>query len=747
MNLSTTKWTAIGPAPVDTPNVSLGFSAGRIEVAAADPSNIDNMYVGANGGGVWKTGVWTSPSPFWLVTSDDQPSINFGGYHPLAIHPAQQGMVLGLVSGPGAGVLKSINYGLSWQLLANNLFEGAALSSIAVHRTNLKIMYLSVWRGGSFCSPGVYKSTDGGTTWQNLTAFHVGFVTDVIIAKYDSKVLFAGMIPGDNNAGVSTSGVYKSTDQGASWHLNSGNGLPIDMFVGGAIRLESANQKGWIYVTVFNMDIYGNLSVKRFRTINNGQLWHPLTATPGTPELRSWHVVLGVDPKNKKHIFANDAYSLFESTDAGQSWTRADEIGDDWVNLEFDSRDTVVVTADRNIYHYDPVHKKWEQRSGNLQVTQLYDITLTPQSSDLCYGIAQDHTASMKFGGSLLWNNMPGGSGETGKILVDPKNSNLLYASNPLDSPAHLVQRSINGGGAWTVIHTDNSFSAEDYNLAYSVQKSFTMDPSNPKRLLLGLTMVFECKDATVANTVWSAISGVLSPNPDVGSQYITALGVAASDAKVIYAATADGHVWTTINDGANWTENDTGLMGGGVGKVVDLRIDPSDSKRVFAVTNGAAGENIWYLDPATGKWKNISGDMPWNLGVASIAADWRYQPNVLYVGSARGVYHSIDMGVHWKKHALDLPNATVTDLETIPSANILAAGTMGRGVFEILLMDPKRRGVPPPENPLPARPARLPDVVAYTHVAELNVLPGKMRGQALVDARARSVSRSREKK
>ena len=637
MNLDKVHWMAIGPSPVDTPGVSLGSSAGRIDAAAPDPGNVDTMYVGAAGGGVWKTGVWTNPTPVWIGFTDDQPSTNFGGYHPLVVHPTHHETVFGLVSGPGAGVMRSTNFGLGWTLLGNNLFEGASLTSIAVHPTDVKTFYVCVWNGGSFCKPGVYKTTDGGANWNNLTTFHAGLVSDVIIAKWDPKTLFAGMIRGGNNAGVSTSGVYKSTDEGAHWTLNSGNGLPIDMFVGGAIRLESATEKGRVYVTVFNNDINGDLSVKRYRTTDNAQSWHPLAATPGTPETRSWHVLLGVDPKDGKHVFANDAYSLYESKDSGQTWKRADvsdskNIGDDWVNIAFDARDKVVVTADRGVYHYDPATKAWEQHCGNLQVTQLYDITLTPQNVDRCYGIAQDHTASFKFTGSILWNKMPGGSGETGKVLVDPANDKRLYASNPLAPKTALVVTSTDGGQSWKVIHTDSSFDNEDYSLAYSVQKSFAMDPSNAKRLLLGLTKVFECKDATAVIPVWKAISGILSPGNKVGSQYITALAIAPSAGQVIYAATADGHVWTTANDGANWSQNDTGLLGSGVGKVVDIRIDPTNTKRAFGVTNGAAGKNIWFHDPASGSWKNISGDMPWNLGVISIAIDWRFTPNVLYV-------------------------------------------------------------------------------------------------------------------
>ena len=114
---------------------------------------------------------------------------------------------------------------------------------------------------------------------------------------------------------------------------------------------------------------------------------------------------------------------------------------------------------------------------------------------------------------------MSGGSGETGKVLVDPANSNRLYASNPLD-PANLVRRSTNGGGTWSTILTNNNFQGQDYALAYSVQKSFAMDPQSSKRLLIGLTRVFQTIDATAGNPVWAPISGVLSPGAGDSCQF-----------------------------------------------------------------------------------------------------------------------------------------------------------------------------------------------------------------------------------
>ena len=284
MLLSTTKWTALGPAPITTPNVSLGFSAGRIEAAAPDPTNADTMYIGANGGGVWKTGVWNAApqAPTWIPVSDDQPSLNFAGYHPLVVHPGNHKLILGVVSGPGAGILKSTNAGLGWQLLANSLFEGAALGSIAVHPSNTNILYVSVWWGGAFATPGVYKSVDGGLNWQNTTSFHAGAVSDVIVARFNPQHLFAGLVRGSQNAGVSTAGVYRSTDSGATWQVM--NGLTNSFFLGNAVRLESASATGTVYVVVVRDGCEREGLHASLQDGERGADWKKLAATPGKLE-------------------------------------------------------------------------------------------------------------------------------------------------------------------------------------------------------------------------------------------------------------------------------------------------------------------------------------------------------------------------------------------------------------------------------------------------------------------------------
>ncbi len=699
--LTTTHWFALGPAPITSYRVGLGRAVGRVEAAAADPGDADVMYVGGDNGGVWKTATWRNTPelntpPTWLALSDDQRSLDFSGYHPLVVHPANHNLILAVVSGTGAGMLKSTNGALSWQLFGNDVFEGATLGSVAVDPTNTQTIYVSVWNGGP--GGGVYRSLDGGLNWENKTAFHAGDASDVIVAKWHPHVLFAGLTAGAAGK-TGTAGVYATTDGGDHWQVSA---FQFPFLLRDTIRLESAAKTGVLYCALFENTLEGDTIVGRYMTANAGQLWQPLSPTPGDPELRSWHVVLAVDSRNADHVLVNDAYALYESTDGGQSWLRIDEsIGDDWVNASFDADDQVVFTADRNLYRYDPRSKGWVSQEGNLQLTEFWNIALDPQNPDAIYGIAQDQVTGLKFDAYNPWTYMDGAGGEVGKILVDPTDSDRLYVYNPTD-PANMVRRSLDGGQSWStilgeLIATLVGEKPPDFKYYYwlgrAVQRSFVLDPSQPTRMLVATGYILETTDASGATPSWSVFSDVLSPSGTESDTYITALAIAPSASETVYAATADGHVWVTDDNGGSWGERDDGLFGASAGRIVDLDIDPTVPTRAFAVTTGQGG--IWLLSQQGSKlvWQNVSGDFPTNLGATSLFVDWRYVVPSLYVGTDRGVYHSVDVGKHWKRFGLDMPNTLVTDLKAILPLNVLAAATFGRGAWEILITPSRIRG------------------------------------------------------
>jgi hypothetical protein len=586
------------------------------------------------------------------------------------------------------------------------------MGSIAVHQTNEEIFYIGVGGGGPWAVPGVYESTNGGLNWIRLNTLPGGMVSDVIVTKFDSNILYAAVVR-NNGASTSNNGIYRSPDGGASWQLM--NGLPSgSALIDGAVRLESGSVTGVIYLVILTVDVSNNIIVERFKTSDDGNTWTRLAESAQSYETRSWHVLLGVDPNDDNHIFVNDddensspRYCLYESFKGGiarmggTAWYRADVIqtgggqpaknlGYDWVNISFDANGNSIVTSDQGIYRYSK-NKKWTSLVGNLQINQFYTITPELQSTNVVYGIGQDDYNAVKFTGSNQWVFMADSIGECGKILIDPTNTNFLYAYNPLDKD-NFVRRSTDGGNTWKTIITTIWGEDNDFGLAYSTQKSFVMDPSNPTRLLLGTTTVHETTNALSNNPNWTTISNVLSPSNNVGYQYITALAIAPSDGDTIYAATKDGHLWTTFNGGVQWDNYDNGLFGVADGPVIGISINPAKSMQGFAVTSRVGGRSIWKFQimligtPSNMSlypiWSNISGNFPNTLSVYSMVVDWEGQIPFLYVGTDRGVYYSADLGNSWEKFGNTLPNTVVYDLSRISPKNILVAGTHGRGAW-----------------------------------------------------------------
>jgi photosystem II stability/assembly factor-like uncharacterized protein len=733
-SLTTTKWEALGPSPIDAAGVGLGRAAGRVEAAATVPGHPEMVYACGSDGGIWKTQDFVSGAPRWTPLTDRQVSLNTAGYHPLAVHPADHHMVLGGVSGHGAGVLVSTDGGGSWTLKGNAVFDWGAVASISVHPTNTSVMYAALWSGAPL--GGVWKSTDGGQNWTNTTgSVHSGPVSDVVVASDDGHTLYAGLLTG------SSAGVWKSTDSGGSWHRV--HGLPEGSKVGTAIRLEACVSAHVVYVAIIEAPVLIDVAkklyitvVRRWRTHDGGQTWHELATTGGTVETRSWHLLLGVDPDDAKHVFVNDAYELWESHDSGQTWKHADvvhntSIGDDWVNLSWNAPGVAIVTADRDIYRYQTKPKTWKSREGNLQISLFYDITPDPNDPNTVYGIAQDHPFGIRFKGTHTWAYLSSG-GETGKVLVHPQNSATLYVANPL-TPSVYVTRSTDGGSSWKTIW-DRSSDLDDanYDRAYPSQRAFAMNHHHPDRLLIGIREVWETKNASAATPTWKAISSPLSAAAD--HPYILALAIAPSDPKIVYVATGDGHLWVTEDGGAHWNKRDSGI----VGAVVDIRVHPTDPHGVLAVSGWGPG--IWALDTSGSSWhwNNVAGDMPNTLSVGTIHGDWHHHPARYFVGTTSGVWCSSDQGAHWTEFAKHMPHTNVTDLQA--AGPILYAGTFGRSVWAIRLRAVK--DPPPTVGPFVAGPAHVApgDPVEHpgTRVpllgqpADLLVLPGRTPGQPL---------------
>ena len=608
------------------------------------------------------------------------------------VYPGNPLIIYAAAAGPGGGILKSTNGGVSWTLLGTSVFDQVAFGSLVVDPHNSSNLFVTVWYGPNGNSGGVYKSIDGGVTWTNTTSsLHTGAASDIVMDPTNSQILYAGLTQGAG--GGTTNGLYKTTNGGTTWTRLAG-GMLTGSAVGVSIRVAVAPASAQtVYATVFDPAL-GNAPdglPHRYRSSDGGTTWTSLPALPTNDENRYWHIMLSVDPANSQTIYVNGDHTVYMSSNGGSSWTLVNDF-EDPVGGYFDDSSSLILTGDHGIYR----GTNFVNKQGNLDTSEFYTLTLDPTNANIAYGLVQDQFAAIKYTGYPVWNstgqvpnNQDGaGAGEVGKILVDPTSPNKLYRYAPTDFDTNgFILSSTNGGASWTETGIGIPTTLAGYGLAYASQKAFVMDPRNSQRMLVGTNQVYETTNGSAS---WTAISPVLSPSSNLSDQYITSVAIAQSHPSTIYVATADGRIFVTQNDGGAWTEIDTGLPKDYFDQIVSIQVDPNNPSRAFIVpgrfpTNVFGSTHVWMTTTggASG-WTDITGNLPPENWTNSIAVDWRLATPVLYVATARGVYQSADLGVTWSQFGAALPNSPVTDLQLVPGLNVLAAATYGRGAWEI---------------------------------------------------------------
>ena len=723
-------WTPLGPGPIFNGRTVV---SGRINIAVSHPTDANVMYIGGDGG-VWKTTNYLTTDgggPTWVPLTDDFPSLGISGKS-LALYPGNPDMLYAAASGPNGGILKTIDGGFHWEYLFSDVFSAATVSALIIDPTNSNTIYVAVSGPASGGIGGVYRLhfANTGSTWMNLTSETApgSVATDVLIDPTNPQVFYAGLVKA---ADGSQDGVYKSVDGGESWQLLTNGIFHGSQHVGEWIALAMApSSPQTVYTTIFEP---GNSStspkLQRFRTTDSGNSWSMLSLPPSgnnpPQDYRSWHVVLGVDPHSPNIVYANAKEPEFvASTDSGQTWMRLfsgrpfQHCGcvDDVVNAYFDSTGALAYVGDRGIQRVvDPLmpNPTLVSKQGNLGNFLFYNVTLDPRNPHRGFGVSQDQLKVVQFTGEPTWTYASTGN-EVGKVLIDPHDPAVVYNL----AQTTLVTRSTDGGTQWTAANNGIDMSEFPGTPNQDAYNAFALDERRPSRLVLGGQSVWQTIDRG-AN--WAQISPVLSPTGGSGGgsptptatptpANITAVAIAPSRPQTIYAATADGRFWATFDGGITWPERDQGLPVASGNEALDIMIDPGHPNRVFiqmtpsktgqpgaqtVPVGGAVQGRIWITNDGGASWTSLDSGIPTNLLVMSLAADWRFRPPTLYAGTTRGVFFSTDLGRNWAPFGQGLPSTNVRGLQILPRHGMLVAATFGRGIYQTQLATPTPTATP----------------------------------------------------
>jgi photosystem II stability/assembly factor-like uncharacterized protein len=706
ITLSTTSWVPIGPAPDLNAQVP-GYlpASGRIAAVAADPTNANTIYIAAAGGGVWKT---TNGGTTWSPLTDQQASLSMGA---LALAPSNPNIIYAGTGEAnfeydcyyGRGVLKSTDAGATWTILTGNAgineFDRKAISRILVNPTDPNTVYVEVagsGENGLSGSYGLYKTSDGGTTWTNtttsITTDPSANFTDAVFDPSNPQTIYVAV--GNPHASNAATGLYKSSNGGATWSV-AGN-FPLG--TGGVIKVAIAPSAPQTLFAAISDPNSGGL-LEMVKTTDGGNTWTALTTTPNYLGFQGWYNnALAVDPSNASVVYVGGennkagigegaATGFLESTDGGNTWTNiatgpTNKSGPhtDQHAFVFDANGKLLAGNDGGIWRLDnpdPKNLGWTDINGNLNTIGFTGIALDPTNATIAYGGSQDN-GTEKFTGSLGWTQF--GNDDGGFVRVDPNHPSTVYFTRQFYAPGSFL-RSDDGGVTWQSLM--DGINPHDPSGKFA---HYVMDPTNSSRLVLGTNRVYETTDGAYH---WTPISAPFTNGWNT-ARGITGLGVAYGDPNTIYADVGSGAIFVTTDHGASWHERDIpGIanVNSFTKPLGDFAVDPTNEAIAYVTFDkfshdlGGSVGHVFRTSDYGQHWTDISGNLP-DTPTSAIVLDSR--TNALYVGTDIGVYASNNGGATWAPFQTGMPNVRVVDLELCPALNILAVGTHGRGMWEI---------------------------------------------------------------
>jgi photosystem II stability/assembly factor-like uncharacterized protein len=688
-------------------NIGPAFMSGRVIDIAVDPTDHSTWYVAVASGNVWKT---ENAGTTWKPIFDSHGSYSVGCVtvdpnDPLVVWVGTGENNSQRSVGYGDGVYKSIDGGRSFKNVG--LESSEHIGMIRVDPRDSDVVYVAaqgpLWSSGG--DRGLYKTSDGGATWELVLEIdeHTG-VSEVYLDPRNPDVLYAVSYQRRRHVwtlinGGPESGVYKSTDAGATWRkINSGlpSGdkgrigfviSPIDPDVLYAV-VEATADKGGFY-----------------RSENGGANWSRQGGyVSGSPQ---YYQEIFADPHKFDRVYSMDTYFM-ASEDGGKNFER---VGEQWKHVDNhalwidpDDAEHLIVGTDGGLYETFDRGKNYSY-FANLPITQFYKVAVdydTPFYN--VYGGTQDNATQ---GGPSRTNNIHGIRnsdwyvtvfGDGFDPAVDPENANIVYSQWQYGG---LIRHDRLTGES---IDIRPQPAGDGPALRWNWDSALMISPHSNTRLYYGSQILFRSDDR---GDSWQAVSPDLTRDMDrnqlevmgriwsvdaVAKNRSTSLYgtiVALTESPIVegllYVGTDDGLIQVSEDGGAGWRRIDRIGDVPEMTYVNDLEASFHDENTVYAVLNNhKRGDFKPYVYKSTnrgGSWTSITGDLPERGSTYTIVQD-HVNENLLFVGTEFGVFFTVDGGQKWIQLKGGMPTIAVRELEIQRRENDLVLATFGRGFY-----------------------------------------------------------------
>ncbi len=707
--LNDLEWRCIGPP-----------RGGRVVAVAGDPVNPAVFYFGACAGGVWKTydaGLyWENVSDGYLQTasvgaiavSESDPGIIYVGMG--------ESCIRGDVS-YGDGVYKSIDGGKSWTHLG--LENTRHIARVRIHPHNPDIVYVAALGHAFGANPerGIFRSMDGGKTWDHvLFKSENAGAADLSLDSNNPRVLYAAIWQVRRNfwnlsSGGPDSGLYKSTDGGDTWTELTGNpGLPkgIKGRIGVAV---SPAKPGRVWATIESEDS------GIFRSEDGGAHWELATDNRDLQGRPWYYQHIFADPRNADTVWILN-YQCFKSIDGGKTFTQVTTPHGDNHDLWIDPRNPqrMIEGNDGGACITLNGGDSWSSIYNQL-TAQFYHVTTDNQFPYHVYGTQQDNSAicvpSRTHKGVIPWGDCyTVGSSESGYIAVHPDDPNIVFSGAIGSSPGgggNLLRYDHRTGQVrivtvWPEVYT--GYGAKDMKYRFQWTYPIQFSPHDPNVLYVTGNIVFRSTDQ---GSSWEAISpdltrhDVTKMEPSGGPITLDTSGAevygtifafveSGHEKGVFWAGSDDGLVHLSRDGGAHW-ENVTPADLAEWVLISMIESSPHDAATAYlAATRYKLDDTrpmLYKTNDYGQTWTDISGGIPTHDYTRVIRED-PGRRGLLYVGTETGVYVSFDDGSSWQPMPANLPKVPVYDL--VAKDDDLVAATHGRSFWILDDLTPLRQ-------------------------------------------------------
>lgn len=688
-------------------SVGPAWASGRIADLAVNPSNHSEIYAAVASGNIWKS---ENNGTTWKPIFDKYGAYAIGC---IVIDPGNHNVVWAGTGennhqralGWGDGVYRSDDAGASWKNMG--LKESRQIGGIAIDPRNSDVVYVaaegSAWGPGG--DRGLYKSTDGGKTWEKILNISENTgVNNVVLDPRNPDVIYCTSEQRRRHVGLKIGGgpesaVYKSTDAGKSFEKIM-KGLPGGDIGGMGIAVSPVNPD----VLYLIMEAQGDAG-GFFRSVNRGASWEKMSSYHSTGQ---YYNKIICDPKDVNRIFSLDTYTQV-TVDGGRTWknlgNKERHVDDHAMWIDPTNTDHFYIGGDGGIYETYDNGSNFIFKS-NLPVTQFYRVAVdNSYPFYYIYGGTQDNNS---MGGPSAntrngvvnddWFVTSGGDGFW--LAIDPEEPDIVYTESQYGNASRYDRRS---GERISI----KPFPGEgELTYRWNWDTPILISPHNNKRIYMAANFLFRSEDR---GSSWKTISPDLTRNENrdnfkVMDRYwpsdavaknrstslwgtIVSLSESRLQEDLLYTGSDDGVIAVSEDGGASWRMNKTYPGVPEYTWVSDVLADKHNVNVVYATFNNHKRDDFRpYVLKSTDKgrtWTSISSNLPANGPVHTIEQD-HVNPNLLFLGTEFSFFVSFDAGATWTEFNRGLPTIAVRDIAIQERENYLVIATFGRGFYII---------------------------------------------------------------